>query len=84
MSCGVGHRLGLDPELLWLWHRLSAAALTCHLAWELPCAVSAALKGNKTKQQQQQQTQIAPNLCTKELTFATELREVQALRCAQK
>ena len=26
MSCGVGHRKGLDPELLWLWHRLAAAA----------------------------------------------------------
>ena len=24
--CGVGHRHGLDPELLWLLHRLAAAA----------------------------------------------------------
>ena len=24
MSCGVGRRRGLDPELLWLWHRLAA------------------------------------------------------------
>ena len=26
MSYGVGHRHGLDPALLWLWHRLTAAA----------------------------------------------------------
>ena len=26
-SCGVGHRCGLDPVLLWLWHRLAAVAL---------------------------------------------------------
>ena len=26
MSSGVGHRRGLDPELLWLWCRLAAAA----------------------------------------------------------
>ena len=27
MSCGLGHRVGLDPELLWLWCRLAAVAL---------------------------------------------------------
>ena len=26
VSCGVGHRLGLDPALLWLWQRLAAKA----------------------------------------------------------
>ena len=26
MRCGVSHRLGSDPELLWLWHRLAATA----------------------------------------------------------
>ena len=26
MSCGVGHRCGLDPTLLWLWCRLAAVA----------------------------------------------------------
>ena len=35
MSCGVGHRCTLDPELLWLWCRLAAAALIRLLAWEL-------------------------------------------------
>ena len=32
MSCGVGHRLGLDLVLLWLWCRLAAAALIQLLA----------------------------------------------------
>ena len=36
MSCGVGHRHGLDPTLLWLWHRLAAIAPIWPLAWELP------------------------------------------------
>ena len=27
MSCGVGHRRGSDPVLLWLWRRLVATAL---------------------------------------------------------
>ena len=27
-----------DPALLWLWHRLAAAAPTGPLAWELPYA----------------------------------------------
>ena len=27
MNCGVGHRFGLDPELLWLWSRPAAVAL---------------------------------------------------------
>ena len=25
-SCGIGHRCGSDPVLMWLWHRLTAAA----------------------------------------------------------
>ena len=35
VSYGVDHRHGLDPALLWLLHRLEAAALTGPLAWEL-------------------------------------------------
>ena len=27
MSCGVDHRCGADPALLWLWHRPAAAVL---------------------------------------------------------
>ena len=44
MSCGVGHRCGLDPELLWLRCRLVAVALIVPLAWELPYATGVALK----------------------------------------
>ena len=44
MSCGVDHRCGLDPSLLWLWHRLAAVAPIQPLAWELPYAMGEALK----------------------------------------
>ena len=47
MSCGIGHRLGSDPALLWLWHRLAAIALTQPLPWELPYAKSTAPKKQK-------------------------------------
>ena len=47
MSCGVGHRHGFDPVLLWLWHRLAATALIRPLAWEPPYAAGAALKRQK-------------------------------------
>ena len=36
-----------DPELLWLWCRLAAAALIGPLVWEPPCALAAALKKKK-------------------------------------
>jgi len=44
MSCGVGHRRGSGPVLLWLWHRLAATALIQALAWEPPYAAGATLK----------------------------------------
>ena len=34
MSCGVGHRSGLDLVLLWLWHGPAAIAPIRPLAWE--------------------------------------------------
>ena len=49
MSCGVGRRGGLDPALLWLWHRLAAAAPIRPLAWESPYAMGVALKREKKK-----------------------------------
>ena len=49
MSCEVGHRCGSDPVWLWLWHRLAAAVPIQLLAWELPCAMSAALKRKLAK-----------------------------------
>ena len=51
MSCAVGHRRGLDPELLWLWHRPAATALIRPLAWEPPYAAGAALEKTKKKKQ---------------------------------
>ena len=42
MSCGVGHRCGVDPALLWLWRRLVAAAPIRPLAWEPAYAEGAA------------------------------------------
>ena len=51
MSYGVGHRHGLDLALLWLWHRLATVALIGPIAWEPPCAMNAALKIQKKKNQ---------------------------------
>ena len=47
MSCGVGHRRGLDPGWLWLWRRPAATALIRPLAWEPPYAVGGALEKAK-------------------------------------
>ena len=51
MSCGVGHRLGSDPTLLWLCRRPRpvATASIPPLAWEPPYAVSAALKKDEKR-----------------------------------
>ena len=49
MSCGVGHRHGSDPELLWLWHRPAATTPIRPLAWEPPYAEGAVLKRQKKK-----------------------------------
>ena len=43
----VGRRPGSDPELLWLWRKPAAIALTRPLAWELPHATGATLKRQK-------------------------------------
>ena len=49
MSYGVGHRLGSDLALLWLWCRLVAAAPIRPLAWELLYVAGVALKSKKKK-----------------------------------
>ena len=51
MSCGVGHRHGSTPTLLWLWHRPAATALTGPLAWEPPYAAGAVLAKTKKKKE---------------------------------
>ena len=48
MSCGVSQRRVFDLMLLWQWGKPAAVALIGPLAWEPPCALSAALK-NKIK-----------------------------------
>ena len=47
VSCGTGHRLGLDLTLLWLWYRPGDAALIGPLAWELPYATGTVVKKQK-------------------------------------
>ena len=42
MNRGVDRTHGLDPMLLWLWHKPAAAALIPPLAWELPYATDVA------------------------------------------
>ena len=49
VSCGVGHRHGLDLALRWLWHRPAAVALIRPLPWEPSYAVDATLKKRKSK-----------------------------------
>ena len=55
MSCGVGHRHGSDPALLWLWCRPVAIALIRPLGWELPYAMGVALKRQKKKKKKKKE-----------------------------
>ena len=48
MSCGVGHRHGLDLAF-WLWHRPAAVAPIRPLVCEPPYATAVALKKKKKK-----------------------------------
>ena len=51
----MGHRCGLDPELLWLWCRLAAAAAPIQpLAWDLPYAAGVALTRKEKKKRKKQ------------------------------
>ena len=56
MSCGVLHRRGSDPALLWLWCRQAATAPIRPLAWEPPYATGVALE--KTKRPKKKKTQM--------------------------
>ena len=49
VNCVVGHTCGSDPALLGIWYRLAAIAPISPMAWELPFAMSVALKKQKTK-----------------------------------
>ena len=57
MSCGVGHRLGSDLALLWLWHRLAAVAQIRPLAWETSiCCGYGPKKTKRQKKERKKQT----------------------------
>ena len=56
MSCGVGHRHGSDPELLWLWRRPAATAPIGPLSWEPPHAAGAALEKAKRKKKKEKES----------------------------
>ena len=56
MSCGVGHKCGSGPTLLWLWCGPAAVALIRPLAWELPYAVDVTLKKQKVKRKEKNRT----------------------------
>ena len=62
MSCGVGHRRGLDPELLWC--RLVATALIRPLAQEPPYATGEALENVKQKDKKKQKTKKTLLTCS--------------------
>ena len=70
MSCGVGRRHGLDPELLWFWCRLVATAPVRPLAWELPYAAGVALEDKKTKKKDE-----GGFVVTQQLTNPTRIHE---------
>ena len=53
MSCGIGHRCGSDPVLLWLWCRLATTALIRSLAWEPPYAAGVALRKKKKEKKRE-------------------------------
>ena len=57
MSCGAGHRHGLDPKLLWLWCRPAATAPTRPLAWEPPYATGTAQEMAKRPKKEKKRNQ---------------------------
>ena len=68
VSCGVGHRHGLDPLLLWPWHRPAATALIQPLAWEPPYALGMALKKKKKKRLKKKNNEVCQG-CGITVTF---------------
>ena len=71
MSCGTGHRHGLDLALLWLWCRPTAIALIRRVAWELPFATGMALKRQKIKRRERTQTRHQTNHVPESVLFCS-------------
>ena len=61
MSCGVGRRRGLDPTLLWLWHKSATVSPIGPLAWEPPCAVGGAPKRQKRQKKKKRERERDEN-----------------------
>ena len=60
VTCGVGCRCDSHLALLWLWHRLSAAALIQPLAWEHSYVTSGvALKRRGKKKEKERKKENA-------------------------
>ena len=58
VSCGVGFRHSSDPVLLRLWCRWAVTAPIQPLAWELPRAISAALKKKEKKKKKKKKIML--------------------------
>ena len=56
MSCGVGHRHGLDSMLLWLWRRPVAIAPIRPRAWEPPHAAGVAQEKAKRQKKEKKKS----------------------------
>ena len=64
VGCGVGHRHGSVPMLLWLWRRPATTALIGPPAWKPPCAMGTALKkGKKTKKKKKAYHLLKKKIC---------------------
>ena len=61
MSCGVGHIRGLDPALLWLWHR-SVGTVLIRLEAGEPQYVAGAAKKKKKKKKKKKTKNLGINL----------------------
>ena len=69
MSCAIGHRLGSDLALLWLWHRPAATAPIRLLAWEPPYATGIILEMAKRQKDKKKKKKKKKNEQTKNPHF---------------
>ena len=70
VSCGVGHRCGLDLTLLWLWCRPAATAPFQPLAWEPPYAMGSGLRKGKKKKKKKNKQLLSCFACQSEFSFS--------------
>jgi len=67
VSCGVGHRHGSDPTLLWLWRRLVATAPIRPLAWEPPYTAGVALEKAKRPKKKKKKKKKSEKIIFKDM-----------------